>query len=148
MPRRTTKNGRTPATAEMAEINALLGDLEQRLARVSAVAAQEGSSAASATASAADNISRAVVDALIGMADRVRESAGLISEDVAGRLRDNAVEAGGRMSRTARNVADDAFRFGTGAIRRIADQAEQRPLLTLAIAAGVGYLAGLAGRRH
>jgi ElaB/YqjD/DUF883 family membrane-anchored ribosome-binding protein len=42
----------------------------------------------------------------------------------------------------------DAFQFGSDTIKRIADEAEHRPLLTLAIAAGVGYLAGLAGRRH
>ena len=34
------------------------------------------------------------------------------------------------------------------AIRRIEDEVGQRPLLTLAIAAGIGFLAGMAGRRQ
>jgi ElaB/YqjD/DUF883 family membrane-anchored ribosome-binding protein len=33
------------------------------------------------------------------------------------------------------------------AIRRIENEVGQRPLLTLAIAAGIGFLAGIAGRR-
>ena len=34
------------------------------------------------------------------------------------------------------------------ALRRVEEEVEQRPLLTLAIAAGIGFLAGMAGRRH
>mgnify|MGYP001301383276 CR=1 FL=1 len=47
-----------------------------------------------------------------------------------------------------RNGADEAQRLGGDAIRRIEDEIGQRPLLTLAIAAGIGFLAGMAGRRH
>lgn len=47
-----------------------------------------------------------------------------------------------------RNGADDAARMGNDAIRRIEDEVGQRPLLTLAIAAGIGFLAGMAGRRQ
>jgi len=34
------------------------------------------------------------------------------------------------------------------AIKWIEEEIGQRPLLTLAIAAGIGFLAGMAGRRH
>ena len=47
-----------------------------------------------------------------------------------------------------RNGADEASRLGGDAIRRLEDEVGQRPLLTLAIAAGIGFLAGMAGRRH
>jgi len=48
----------------------------------------------------------------------------------------------------AHAVSDEAARMGGDAIRRIEDEVGQRPLLTLAIAAGIGFLAGIAGRRH
>lgn len=48
----------------------------------------------------------------------------------------------------ANAVSDEASRMAGDAIRRIEDEVGQRPLLTLAIAAGIGFLAGMAGRRH
>jgi ElaB/YqjD/DUF883 family membrane-anchored ribosome-binding protein len=48
----------------------------------------------------------------------------------------------------ANAVSDEASRMAGDAIRRIEDEVSQRPLLTLAIAAGIGFLAGMAGRRH
>lgn len=48
----------------------------------------------------------------------------------------------------AHAVSDEASRLGGDAIRRIEDEVAHRPLLTLAIAAGIGFLAGMAGRRN
>ena len=59
-------------------------------------------------------------------------------------VNDTVADAAGRV----RNGADEASRLGGDAIRRIEDEVGQRPLLTLAIAAGIGFLAGMAGRRH
>ena len=53
-----------------------------------------------------------------------------------------------RLRNGAHAVSDEAAKFGTDALRKIEDEIEQRPLLTLAIAAGIGFLAGMAGRRH
>jgi ElaB/YqjD/DUF883 family membrane-anchored ribosome-binding protein len=53
-----------------------------------------------------------------------------------------------RLRNGAHAVTDEATRLGTDALRRVEDEVEQRPLLTLAIAAGIGFLAGMAGRRH
>jgi ElaB/YqjD/DUF883 family membrane-anchored ribosome-binding protein len=39
-------------------------------------------------------------------------------------------------------------RVGSDALDRIADQAKRRPLVTLAVAIGVGVLIGFAGRRN
>lgn len=52
-----------------------------------------------------------------------------------------------RLRNGAHAVTDEASRLGTDALRKIEDEVEQRPLLTLAIAAGIGFLAGMAGRR-
>lgn len=52
-----------------------------------------------------------------------------------------------RLRNGAHAVTGEAARFGNDALRRIEDEVGQRPLLTLAIAAGIGFLAGMAGRR-
>ena len=57
-------------------------------------------------------------------------------------------ETADRLRNGAHEVSDEAARFGTDALRKIEEEIEQRPLLTLAIAAGIGFLAGMAGRRH
>jgi ElaB/YqjD/DUF883 family membrane-anchored ribosome-binding protein len=57
-------------------------------------------------------------------------------------------ETAERLRNGAHAVTDEAARFGNDALRKIEDEVEQRPLLTLAIAAGIGFLAGMAGRRH
>ncbi len=53
-----------------------------------------------------------------------------------------------RLRNGAHSMTDEAQKFGNEALRKIEDEVEQRPLLTLAIAAGIGFLAGMAGRRH
>jgi ElaB/YqjD/DUF883 family membrane-anchored ribosome-binding protein len=45
-------------------------------------------------------------------------------------------------------MSDEAARLGGNALRRIENQVGHRPLLTLAVAAGIGFLAGMAGRRQ
>ncbi len=45
------------------------------------------------------------------------------------------------------SIADEASRFGSDAFRKISNEVEQRPLMMLAIAAGIGFLAGFANRR-
>jgi ElaB/YqjD/DUF883 family membrane-anchored ribosome-binding protein len=45
------------------------------------------------------------------------------------------------------SVADEATQLGSDAFKRLTDEVEQRPLVMLGIAAGVGFLAGLANRR-
>jgi ElaB/YqjD/DUF883 family membrane-anchored ribosome-binding protein len=57
-------------------------------------------------------------------------------------------ETAERLRNGAHTMTDEATRLGNDALRRIEDEVEQRPLLTLAIAAGIGFLAGMAGRRH
>ncbi len=61
---------------------------------------------------------------------------------------DTVSDAADRVRNGANAVSDEASRVGGDAIRRIDEEVGQRPLLTLAIAAGIGFLAGMAGRRH
>jgi ElaB/YqjD/DUF883 family membrane-anchored ribosome-binding protein len=46
----------------------------------------------------------------------------------------------------ARAVSNDAAKMGHQALRRIGTEIDQHPLLTLAIAAGIGFIAGMARR--
>lgn len=59
---------------------------------------------------------------------------------ITNRVRETAAEA-------SHSVADEVSRFGTDAFKKLTDEVEQRPLIMLAVAAGIGFLAGLANRR-
>jgi ElaB/YqjD/DUF883 family membrane-anchored ribosome-binding protein len=108
------------------EIGRLMHDLETRVGRLNALARRGGADAASG---AGEYVSDALADA-------------------AERMRNGAAEAADRMRAGAQTVSDEASRLGGEAVHKIEDEINQRPLLTLAIAAGIGFLAGMAGRRH
>jgi ElaB/YqjD/DUF883 family membrane-anchored ribosome-binding protein len=57
-------------------------------------------------------------------------------------------DAADRLRQSTEMATDEAARFGQDALHRIEEEIEQRPLLTLAVAAGIGFLAGMAGRRQ
>jgi ElaB/YqjD/DUF883 family membrane-anchored ribosome-binding protein len=61
---------------------------------------------------------------------------------------DSVSDAADRVRNGAHAMSDEAARLSGDAIRRIEEEVGQHPLLTLAIAAGIGFLAGMAGRRH
>jgi ElaB/YqjD/DUF883 family membrane-anchored ribosome-binding protein len=112
------KNGNT-VTGDIAEIEHEIGQLMRDIeTRVSRLNAMTRRSAAQAANGASEFVSETISDA----ADKVRNGAGAMS--------------------------DEAARMSGDAIRRIEEEVGQRPLLTLAIAAGIGFLAGMAGRRH
>ncbi len=54
----------------------------------------------------------------------------------------------GRMQDSARTASDEVARFGNQALKRIATEIDHRPFLTLAIAAGIGFIAGLVRPRE
>jgi ElaB/YqjD/DUF883 family membrane-anchored ribosome-binding protein len=76
-----------------------------------------------------DSVGEAVAAALGGIAERFRSGAGSIGEETA-------------------NLGDEALQLGNDAWRRVAREVEHRPLVTLAVAVGVGILVGLAGSRR
>jgi hypothetical protein len=51
-----------------------------------------------------------------------------------------------RVRKSARGVSNDAAKLGNSALSRVVHEIEARPLLTLAIAVGLGVAAGLARR--
>ena len=111
-------NGHTVAE-DIASIEREIGQLMNDIeARVGRLNALARRSAKDAASDASEFVSEQVSDA----ADRVRNGANAMSEE--------------------------ATRLSGDAIRRIEEEVGQRPLLTLAIAAGIGFLAGMAGRRH
>ncbi len=114
----TTRAAKSATTEEIAAIEELIGDLEKRLRRLSNGAGREMSGASG-------EVGDFVNEALQRIMNRVRESA----------------------SEAGKSLADEATKLGTGAFQKLTDEVEQRPLLMLAAAAGIGFLAGLANRR-
>lgn len=112
-------------TGRAAELDRLLQDLEQRLARLSRTV----------------RASRAAPAAI----DRVGDTVATALTDIADRFRGRARAAGGETAQ----LGDDALQFGNDALRKLTHEIEQRPLLTLAVAVGVGALAaGIFARRN
>jgi ElaB/YqjD/DUF883 family membrane-anchored ribosome-binding protein len=70
----------------------------------------------------------------------VRDFVSEALERITGRVRESA-------SNVSHSVADEASRLGGDALKKLSDEVEQRPFLMLAIAAGIGFMAGLANRR-
>ncbi|MGH6739988.1 MAG: hypothetical protein ACREDY_13330 [Bradyrhizobium sp.] len=115
------------------EIGRLLHDLETRVGRLNTLTRKTASQAANGAKDAANGASEYVSETL---------------SDAADRLRDSASEAIERVQHGASAMSDEASRVGNDALHRLEDEIGNRPLLTLAIAAGIGFLAGMAGRRH
>lgn len=125
-----TRNFRRSSSAtarEIAEIGQLLRQLEGRLGHLGASATAQAREAGSA-------IPAMISDALSDLTERFRDS------DLAERFRDTVRDR-------ARNVGDQAARAGSSAWHKIEDEIGHRPLATLALAAGIGFLVGVLGRR-
>jgi ElaB/YqjD/DUF883 family membrane-anchored ribosome-binding protein len=114
----STRTAKSAAAEEVAAIEELVNDLEKRLRRLSGTARKEVSGASG-------EVGDFVTEALARIMSRVRESA----------------------SDAGQTIAEEATRFGSDAFKKLTDEIEHRPLLMLAAAAGIGYLAGLANRR-
>src|SRR5258706_10372714 len=107
---------RATSSAQRGEIERRIRTLEQQLERA-------GSRAAGSASNAADGLGDAVASVLSNMAGRFVGGAGSVS--------DEAVKFG-----------NEATKFGNVALRRLSHEVEHRPLVTLAVAVGVGLLVG------
>jgi ElaB/YqjD/DUF883 family membrane-anchored ribosome-binding protein len=100
--------------------------IEQRLraieSRIERMGREAGRQASASLSDAGEQIADAVASALSDVVDQVR-----------GRVR---------------SVGGEAGKLGNVALNRLSDQVERNPVVTIAIALGVGFLIGLAGRRH
>lgn len=103
--------------AMRAEVDDLIASLEQRIGRINELTKNGASHAA-------DGVNDLVVSAISGL-----------TSGVAGRAVDNA-----------RSVSDEVAKFGTHTLRRVVRQIDKRPLLTVAIAAGIGFAFAMARR--
>ena len=114
----TTRAGKSAVAEEITAIEDLMSDLEKRLRRLSGTARTEVSGASG-------DVRDFVGEALERIMDRMRASASDVTS----------------------SVADEATRLGSDAFKKVTDEIEYRPLTMLAVAAGIGFLAGVASRR-
>ena len=110
----------------VAAIQKHLGAVEKELERIGRITGRQTSTAAAA---ASDQIGDALSTILSEMVDRFRKG-GQVAGDQAGRLGNQALDLGAK--------------YGGDALERVAGQAEERPLLTIGVALGIGILIGAA----
>ena len=103
-----------------------LGAVEKELETLGRIAGRRTSVAASA---ASDQIGDAVSTIMSDMMDRFRQG-GQAASDRAASLGSRALSLGGR--------------YGTNALKRVSSEVEDRPLITVGVALGIGILIGAA----
>jgi hypothetical protein len=77
-----------------------------------------------------------------GVSKAVMRTSGRAGEVVADRLSDAASRL-----RSSATAVTDAARSGVGAVQQVGAQLERRPFMTVAIALGIGFLAGMTSGR-
>jgi ElaB/YqjD/DUF883 family membrane-anchored ribosome-binding protein len=110
-------------------IEGRLRALEDELERFGRKAGRRASAGMS---TAADRVGDAVASAVSEIVDRLR-SGGRTASDEALRFGNDAAKFGARV--------------GNDALQRVAEEVEHRPLLTVAVAIGIGILIGMAGTK-
>jgi ElaB/YqjD/DUF883 family membrane-anchored ribosome-binding protein len=110
-------------------ISSEIGDVERRLQALQRGLEKLGTRASSNARNSADGLSETVASALSSWADRFRQGANSLSDQSAA-------------------FGKDAARYGTAALNQISDETEQRPLIAIAVALGVGILIGMAIHRR
>ena len=103
-----------------------LGAVEKELEKIGRIAGRRTSAAA---ASATEQVGDAISTILSDMTDRFRQGRQMAG-DQAGRLGNQAL--------------DLSAKYGNDALRRISDEIEDRPLVMVGIALGIGILIGAA----
>jgi ElaB/YqjD/DUF883 family membrane-anchored ribosome-binding protein len=106
-------------SAMQSEIRHLASDLQDRLNRLNSISRQGASHASE------------------GVQDFISDTLDNLTSKAVSQLTSGVQE---RVS----DFTDEATRVSNKAIKRVSREIDRRPLLTLAIAAGVGYLAGMA----
>ena len=129
--RRRIKNGRSRARpaqrVTVSQLERVIRSLEQRVAELT-----NSQDIRSTVSSATNQVGNAVTRA---------------SHQVGEAVADTLTEVAGKL-RTGATSVTSAARLGTGAMARIGNELERRPFITVAIALGIGFLAGLTGRRE
>jgi ElaB/YqjD/DUF883 family membrane-anchored ribosome-binding protein len=123
-----SRYARTPAF-DLASIERRMQDLEKRLARMTSAAGRASSGISAGVSDTTDRLSDLLTSALAEISDRFRGGARSVGDEAV-RLR------------------HDAAKLGNEALRKLSAEVEHRPLVLLAVAAGVGLLIGLAAARR
>jgi ElaB/YqjD/DUF883 family membrane-anchored ribosome-binding protein len=111
-------------------ISSEVGEIERRLRSLEKTLEKIGTRNFANARDTADGLTDAVSSALFGWADRFRQGANTFGDQ-------------------SQAFGKDAARYGSAALTRISDHTEERPLIGLAVALGVGILIGMAARgRH
>ena len=108
-------------------ISSEVGEIERRLRVLEKSLEQIGARTSSNARQTADGLGEAIASALFGWTDRFRQGASSLG--------DHSTAFG-----------KDAARYGSAALTRITEETEQRPLMAIAVALGVGILIGMAAR--
>jgi ElaB/YqjD/DUF883 family membrane-anchored ribosome-binding protein len=106
-------------------ISADLGDIERRLRALERNLERMGGRASAGATQVADRMGETIASALSNVAERVRDGAGSMGDEVA-------------------RFGGQAAKLGNTAVRRLSDEVERHPLITVGVAVGVGILVGLA----
>ena len=77
-------------------------------------------------------------------ADHVGETVAVVLSSIADRFRGGANSMGDE----AAKIGSEAAKLGNDALRRLSKEVEHRPLVTFAVAVGVGILVGLVSHRR
>ena len=110
----------------VAAIQKHLGAVEKELEKIGRIAGRQTTEAVATTS---DQIGDAISTILSEMVDRFRKGR-QAAGDQAGRLGNQALDLGAK--------------YGSNALQRVASEAEHRPLITVAVALGIGILIGAA----
>ena len=103
------------------------GEIERRLRVLEKSLEKIGARTSSNARETADGLTEAIASALFGWADRFRQGASSFGDQ-------------------STAFGKDAARYGSAALTRVTEETEQRPLLAIAVALGVGILIGMAAR--
>ena len=109
--------------------SAHVGDIERRLRSMERRLERAGGRASASATQTADHVGDVIASALSGIAERFRGDASGMAEEAA-------------------KLGSVAAKLGNNALHRVSKEVEHRPLVTLAVAIGVGILVGLASHRR
>ena len=108
-------------------ISSEVGEIERRLRVLEKSLEKIGTRASSNARQTTDGLTEAIASALFGWADRFRQGASSFGDQ-------------------STAFGKDAARYGSAALTRITEETEQRPLMAIVVALGVGILIGMAAR--
>jgi ElaB/YqjD/DUF883 family membrane-anchored ribosome-binding protein len=89
---------------------------------------------------------RSLEQQLERVGDRTSASAAEVAERTGAAIAPVLSSIADRFRGGAHSMSDEAAKLGNDALRRLSNEVEHRPLVTLAVAVGVGILVGLTSR--